>query len=76
MACKCGANSYPEHVQRIADGYPDHLKIDQVRCFGCGAMFDPWTNEWYCSDACHDAAMRAERAIHCDPDPRDLDSAR
>jgi hypothetical protein len=28
------------------------MTVDKARCFGCGDMFEPWTNEWYCSDEC------------------------
>jgi hypothetical protein len=26
-------------------------------------MFEPWTNEYYCSDECHDAAQRTARRM-------------
>ena len=29
--------------------------VDPVRCYGCGGMFEPYTNEKFCSDDCHDA---------------------
>lgn len=28
------------------------MVIDRVRCRQCGLMFEPWTNEPYCSDRC------------------------
>jgi hypothetical protein len=31
----------------------DAMAIDKVRCYGCGTMFEPWTNEWHCSDECY-----------------------
>lgn len=29
--------------------------VDKVRCYGCGDMFEPYANEWFCSDTCYDA---------------------
>ena len=29
--------------------------ITPVRCYGCNRMFEPYANEWFCSDECHDA---------------------
>lgn len=35
------------------------MKVDRAPCWHCRRMFEPWTNERYCSDTCHDAAQRA-----------------
>lgn len=29
--------------------------VDKVRCYQCGEMFEPYANEKFCSDECHDA---------------------
>jgi len=39
------------------------VSIDEARCFHCGRMFEPWTNEYYCSDECHDVAQRTARRM-------------
>lgn len=39
------------------------MKVDKVWCLHCRRMFEPWTNEWYCSPACHVAAQRVGRAM-------------
>lgn len=38
------------------------MKVDEARCFQCQQMFEPWTNELYCCDACAGAANRAAQA--------------
>lgn len=40
-------------------------EVDRVVCYGCGEMFAPWTNEWFCSETCeadypHDKWPRAK----------------
>jgi hypothetical protein len=39
------------------------MTVDKVPCWGldCDVMFEPWTNEWFCSDKCR-AAYDPERA--------------
>lgn len=34
------------------------MKVDKAPCWHCRRMFEPWTNERYCSDTCHDAAQK------------------
>jgi hypothetical protein len=29
--------------------------VDTVRCANCKQPFEPYTNEWFCSDECYDA---------------------
>jgi hypothetical protein len=41
----------------------DAPRVDQVRCFGCDEMFEPWTDEWFCSPACHMAAVAAHHPL-------------
>lgn len=39
------------------------MSIDEARCFHCGRMFEPWTNEYNCSDECHDAGQRTAQRL-------------
>lgn len=34
------------------------MRVDKVRCYNCKGMFEPYTNERYCSDECHTAANK------------------
>jgi hypothetical protein len=40
--------------------------VDKVPCWGldCDVMFEPWTNEWHCSDECYEKhrAVKGEGA--------------
>lgn len=36
------------------------MKVDKAPCWHCRRMFEPWTNERYCSATCHDAAQRSD----------------
>lgn len=35
------------------------MKVDRAPCWHCRRMFEPWSNERYCSTTCHDAAQKA-----------------